>query len=145
MWSWNRHFGSWDTYFDKEIRDIRKKKHHFKTRKFIVLVLIRSILREFFILLMEDLILHNDAYEFPKKMGRIQISYNHPASKVYKYDIKKQGRNYRPVFVFTKEGFNKVKIQYYIAFTARWRKMLKQETLKGHAYELVKYEHIRIS
>lgn len=144
MWSWNRTFGTWDKYFDKIMPALRKKRY-FKTRKYLIALLLKDIIEEFFTLLMEDLILHNDSYEFPDNLGKIQISYNHPDSAKYKYIIDRRGKTYKPVFVFTDNAYKKVKIQYYISFTRRWRKMFRDEYKNGHTYELVNYEHIKFN
>lgn len=144
LWSWNRSFGTWDKYFDGYVPVLRKK-YPSKTRKWLIAYLIRNILKEFFTLVIEDLILHNDSYQLPNKLGRIQISYNHPNARNYKYDLETQGKTYKPVFIFTKHAFRKVKVQYYISFTRQWREMLKAEINKGHTYELVRYEHRRIT
>lgn len=140
MWSWNKNFGTWDTYFDDMIPHMRKR-HYFKTRRWLIMWMLRMIIKEFFTLIMEDMILHNDVYKFPKKLGMIQISYHHPASNKYIYDLKKQGRHYTPVFAFTEPAFKKTKVQYYVGFTRQWKQMLRKEILNNHTYELIHYEH----
>lgn len=141
LWSWNRHFGSWDAYFSPEMPYLRKTHYH-KTRRWRILWMLRLIINEFFTLLMEDLILHNDVYRFPAKLGTMQISYLHPGSCIYQYQVERQGKTYRPVFAFTREAYQKVKVQYYCQFTRRWNRMLREEYKKGHTYELITYEHI---
>jgi hypothetical protein len=143
FWCWSKHWKDWETFFGPYYKKIsghdKKRSKKYNTERFI-----RAVLNEFFTLLMEDLILHNDSYQFPRKLGSIQISYEHPLSAKYVYNIDRQGKNYRPVFVFTKHAYDKVKVQYYFSTTRRWRAMLKKEILKGHTYELAKYEHTNI-
>ena len=139
IWSWSKHWKDWQTFLGSAIGPYVNR--HKKSKRFSSLALVRIVLREFLTLLMEDLILHNDTYVFPRKLGKIQISYLHPLSNKYKYDIDRQGKTYRPVFAFTKEAFSRVQVQYYMSVTRQWRKMLRDEVKKGHTYELVKYEH----
>jgi len=140
LFRWNKNWKDWKQLFEKyrfSLKPITDHKNN-EVKRYRVL---NEIIKTFWDLVMEDLIDKNDVYKFPKKLGKIQISYNHPLATNDVYDIYRRGKTYKPVFVLTRYAFTKIQVINYICFTRRWRQKLESEIEKGHAYELVKYEH----
>jgi len=142
----NRKFGTWDDLLGSFIKEKGKKRYRTKCYEWIKLKILRDVIREFCTLIIEDMIYDNDSYDFQGgRFAKLTIGCFHPKSAVYKPNPETFGVTYQPIFVFTKRSFQKIKVQYYLVFTDRWRKKLKEEINKGHQYETPNYEHRKIS
>jgi len=145
---WQRHntFGTWKSFFSKLIKGKTKKDEYLSNYKRARMRVLKDIVREFCKIMIEDLILKNDSYEFPgDQFARLSIGYKLPGTRHYKYDIKTGGKTYIPVFIFKEKAYNTIQVQYYFSLTRQWRELLQSEVDRGHKYQKPEYEYDRFT
>lgn len=132
----NKDFESWSKLLDSAFKDFRVTEHGSGThgRKIYEKRIVSNIIHEFMELAMEKMINEKDRLEFPgKKFGYICVGKRPFKRKSINIHNKK---DYGPIIVLSKKVmFFLDKVNYYVTFTYRHRKKLKENLLKGYTYE----------